>query len=97
MLQCTKAIRGEKEHTFVLKEIAHSGATGQDELSYIFDDLGLLLRRESSKPFGETLDRSKIPSVKELWIKSMNWVGHEAYHFALPRQQDQVTEKGLSV
>lgn len=67
VLQCTKAIRGEKEHTFVLKEIAHSGATGQDELSYIFDDLGLLLRRESSKPFGETLDRSKIPSVKELW------------------------------
>jgi hypothetical protein len=54
MLQCTKAIAGEKERTFVLKEIAHPGATGQDELSHILDNLGLLLRRESRKPFGKT-------------------------------------------
>jgi hypothetical protein len=67
MLQCTKVIRGEKERTFVLKEIAHPGATGQDELSHILDNLGFLLRRESRKPFGKTLDRSKFASVKELW------------------------------
>jgi hypothetical protein len=91
MLQYTNPIPGKMEHTFVLKEIAHPGPTGQDELGHIFDNLGLLLGRESRKPFGKALDRSKFQSVKESWDQVKNWVGHEAYHFALPRQQDQVT------
>jgi hypothetical protein len=56
-----------KKRTFVLKEIAHPGPTGQDELSHIFDNLGLLPGRESRKPFGKTLDMSKVPSVREPW------------------------------
>lgn len=50
--------RGE-EATFVLEEIAHPRPAGQHKLSHILDDLGLLLRRESGEPLGETL-REKL-------------------------------------
>lgn len=41
--------------TFVLEEIAHAGAPGEDELGHILDDLGLLLGRQGGEPFGEAL------------------------------------------
>lgn len=52
----------EDEATFVFEEIAHAGATRQDQLGHILDDLGFLLGRESSKPLGQTL-RYKKKSV----------------------------------
>lgn len=42
--------------TFVFEEVAHARAPGQDDLRDILDDLGLLLGRESRKPFGQALE-----------------------------------------
>lgn len=41
--------------TFVFKKIAHASASGKNKLRNVFDNLCLLLGRESSEPFGESL------------------------------------------
>ena len=38
--------------TFVLEEIAHAGAAGEDELRYVFDDFCLVFGGERGKPLG---------------------------------------------
>lgn len=44
-----------KSQTFVFKKVAHPGAPGQDQLGDILDNLGLVLGRQSTKPFRKTL------------------------------------------
>jgi hypothetical protein len=54
--QAVGGVRGRgEEATFVFKEIAHPRPAGEHKLSHIFDNLGLLLGRQSGKPLGETL------------------------------------------
>jgi hypothetical protein len=38
--------------TFVLEEVAHASAAGEDELGDVFDNLGLVFGREGGEPFG---------------------------------------------
>jgi hypothetical protein len=38
--------------TFILQEIAHASATGEDELRDILDDFGLVFGCERGEPFG---------------------------------------------
>lgn len=57
----TEHKRIDSNRTFVLKEVAHPGATRQNQLGHILDDLGLLLGGQSRKPFGEAL--RKLVSV----------------------------------
>jgi hypothetical protein len=38
--------------TFILQEVAHAGAAGEDELRDVFDDFGLVLGCERGEPFG---------------------------------------------
>jgi hypothetical protein len=42
------------EHTLVLQEVTHPRSTGENELSDILDDLGLLLRRQRLEPFRQS-------------------------------------------
>lgn len=42
-------------HTFILEEIAHPRPARKHELGHILNDLGLLLRRKSREPLGQTL------------------------------------------
>lgn len=43
------------KNTFVFEEIAHSSAASEHELRHIFDDLGLVFRRQGDEPFGKSL------------------------------------------
>ena len=74
--------------TFVLEKIAHTSAAGEDELRDIFDDLGLLFGRESGEPLGQTL----ILFAISLQVGGQG-AATRTYHFALPRQQDEVPGK----
>jgi hypothetical protein len=38
--------------TFVLQEVAHASAAGEDELRDVFDNLGLVFGSECGKPLG---------------------------------------------
>ena len=38
--------------TFVLEEVAHACAAGEDKLRDVFDDLGLVFGRECGEPLG---------------------------------------------
>jgi hypothetical protein len=38
--------------TFILEEVAHAGAAGEDELRDVFDDLGLVFGCECGEPLG---------------------------------------------
>ena len=49
--------------TFVLEEVAHARAAGEDELRDVFDNLGLVLRCERSEPLGEALRASASDGV----------------------------------
>ena len=54
----------EVDATFVFEEIAHACATRQNQLGHILNDLGFLLGRESSEPFGQALEvREKSQSA----------------------------------
>ncbi len=73
--------------TFVFKEIAHASASGKNKLRDVFDDLRFLLGGESSEPFGKSLNDFNLISLSEI----AGWVtAGVAYHFPLPRQQDEV-------
>lgn len=41
--------------TFVLEEVAHAGAAGEDELGDVLDDFGFVLGRECGEPLGQAL------------------------------------------
>ena len=43
--------------TFVFKKVAHSSASGENELGDIFDNLRLFFGGESSEPFGKSLKK----------------------------------------
>jgi hypothetical protein len=38
--------------TFILQEVAHASAAGEDELRDVFDDLGLVFGCECGEPLG---------------------------------------------
>lgn len=48
------------EQTFILKEVAHARAAGQDQLRDILDNLGLVLGGQSGEPFGQALQKGKV-------------------------------------
>lgn len=52
------------EATFVFEEIAHARPARQNQLRHIFDDLGLLLGRESSEPLSKALRRNLLVGFK---------------------------------
>ena len=41
--------------TFVFEKVAHARAASEDELGDVFDDLGLVSRRQRREPFGQAL------------------------------------------
>jgi hypothetical protein len=44
--------------TFVLEEVAHARAAGEDELRDVFDNLGLVFGGEGGEPLGQALRAS---------------------------------------
>jgi len=46
---------GDGGPTFVFEEVAHACSTGEDKLSDILDDLGLVFGGQGDEPFGEAL------------------------------------------
>jgi len=52
------------EATFVFEEIAHSRPARQNQLGYIFDDLGLLLGGESGEPLSKALRKDLLVGFK---------------------------------
>lgn len=74
--------------TFVLQEVAHARATGQDQLGDVLDDLGLFLRRKGGEPFGEALRGQHVRGEGDGVC--------DTHDFALPRQQDHVPSGAIS-
>ena len=52
-------MRGVRD-TFVLEKVAHASPSRQNQLGDIFDDLRLILRRESREPFGKSLGEEPL-------------------------------------
>jgi hypothetical protein len=74
--------------TFVLKEVAHAGAAGEDKLGDVLDYLGLFLGGERGEPFGQTLRTS----ISRGTLQS----GWGTNHFALPREQNEISASIIS-
>jgi hypothetical protein len=76
--------------TFVFEEIAHSRPARQNQLGHIFDDLGLLLGRESGEPLRKALRRDLLVGFKPGGPES-GWATRTGtHHFALSREQNQI-------
>jgi hypothetical protein len=78
------------EATFVFEEVAHSRPARQNQLGHIFDDLGLLLGRESGEPLSKALRRDLLVGFKPGGAES-GWATRTGtHHFALSGEQNQV-------
>lgn len=90
--------------TLVLKKVAHPRPAREHKLGHILDDFGLFLGRESCKPLGQALQQRFVVSFFILFLfpkfpsrYPSGGVGHETHHFALSRQEDQVSgQKNLA-
>lgn len=84
-----RGLRASQEHTFILQEVAHAGATRQNQLGHILDDFGLFLGRESGEPFGKALRRNKIDG-QSVSSAEAGWATRRARLTTLPCRDSRI-------